>query len=561
MADEKDLSNQIANGIWGTAKAVGGGIADAASNLGSQAVDLYNMSPEDQLKAVATGNGKDIMQQKQNFQDVQSTLNAQNPTPNPNTFMIDENNPVAQLNASTAALQNNGQPLNPNDALLASKGVAPVPDQLKGTAAAVNDLQATPAQPQGVPGAPQLPAAIDPFAGSNAMAIRGIQSAAKAGAESAAAEHAYFQKKADLEIEAADKQQKLQEAFDFKFQEKMDGYEQSVKDFKALAGEKIVPGAFLARQDTAGSLMTGLAVALGGIGGALQGTNKNIGLEMIDKAIDRDVAAQQYNLEFKSKIGAQDLQNQSSLLSKMREKFGDDKSAIIATKLAMTEMVQSKMNSELTKKGGARDLAVQGQAQTAMAQVLQRKEMLSMQLKAAQAAQFEQSQMTQALKGSRKNWGDMEITAYEKLTGDKSVRDRFVPGWGTASNKNLAEEFTKANTELTGALDGINRIKQLTNGFNKVTDLATRRKIEAERQALVGNLRLPFTGPGILNDSERAMLEKIIGDPSRILSLNKLEAASMAQVETKLRADQAKRAKMSGLEEQNNVDSLGTSVP
>jgi hypothetical protein len=457
-----------------------------------------------------------------------------------------------------AATVQKGAPLGSEYANVMQQNVSQIPEDLKGTAASVAVPQAPGTVPSEIPAQPPIDtqSIMNPFGNSDALAMKGISDAQKAGVEKAVVEHSFFQKKADVEQEALDKQQKLQEAFDFKYQEKMDDYTQSIKDFKALAGDKVIPGAILARQDTTGSIMTGLAVALGGIGGALQGTNTNVGLEMINKAIDRDVAAQQFNMDYKYKIAKTNIDDQSSMLSKMKEKFGDDKSAILATKLGMLSMVEDQMNSQLTKQGGAVETAVGAQAATAKAVIMKQKEMYSLQLKAAQAQQFEQSQMTQNLKGSRKNWSDLEIQAYEKLTGDKTVRDRLVPGWGTASNKNLAEEFSKANNELQSGLDGISRIKSLTNGFNKVTDLATRRKLEVERQALVGNLRLPFTGPGILNEGERKMLESLIGDPSKIMSLSKLEAASLAQVETKIRADQAKRAKMAGLEAPSNVDSL-----
>jgi hypothetical protein len=554
MADERDLSNKLADGLWSVGKSVGSKIGDAAKNLGSQAVDLYNMSPEDQAAAIATGDGESILEAQDNFQDVQSTLNAQNPTPTPNTFMVDEMNPVAQLNANTAAFQAE-RPLSADDAVAASKGIVPVPEAYKGTAASVAAPQAQQLEQVAPPSAAQLPAAIDPFAGSNALAIQGIRSAEKAGAEAAAAEHAYFQKKADAEALAMDKQEKLQEAFEFKFQEKLDGYEQSVREFKDLAGEKIVPGAFLARQDTQGSLMTGLAIALGGIGGALQGTNKNIGLEMIEKAIDRDVAAQQFNAEYKYKVKGQDLQNQNSLLNKMREKFGDDKSAILATKAAMLDMVQSKMNMELTKKGGARDLNVQAQAQTAMAQIVQRKELYTAQLKAEQAKQYEQQQM---FAGKDKN--NLSPEEAVSLYGDK-LSQQYVSGFGLARSKEDKKKFQEEYGDSKNSLDALKTI--ISADINKLSP-DDRARLGTELSLLTGKMRLAVLGPGAMTEAEYDRLRDALGDPTKIVTFPGTQLLKLRTVQSRLQKAQDNavnlyfgKEKFNELKNSsNNVDSL-----
>lgn len=556
MADEKDLSTQFANGLWGAAKSVGSKIGDAASELGSQAVDLYNMSPEDQLKAVATGNGKDIVQKKENFQDIQSILNAQTPTPVHIKNQVAEGagNPVGQLLENTAVLsQNNGQPLSPENTDLVRQGTPIVPQNLQGTAASVNAPQT------GVSSTPvpaELPGFVDPFAGSTAMAIKGIKSAEKAGTEAAVAEHSYFQKKADQEAIAMEKQQKLQEAFEFKFQEKLDDYEQSVKDFKALAGDKIVPGAFLARQDTSASLMTGLAVALGGIGGALQGTNKNIGLEMIEKAIDRDVAAQQFNMDYKYKVKGQDLQNQSSLLSKMREKFSDDKSAILATKAAMLDMVQSRMNMELTKKGGARDLGTQAQAQTAMAQVLQRKEMYTMQLKATQAAQYEKQQM---LLGLDKN----NLTPEQAMAVHGTAAEQYVSGFGLARSKEDKKKFQEEYGDSKNSLDALKTI--VSTDINKLSP-DDRARLGTELSLLTGKMRLAVLGPGAMTEAEYDRLRDALGDPTKIVTFPGTQMLKLQTVMKRLQTQQNNavslyfgKQKLQELESQN-VDNFGKKV-
>jgi hypothetical protein len=396
---------------------------------------------------------------------------------------------------------------------------------------------------------------VNPFAGSNATAMKGINQAEQAGQLKAVAEHAYYQKKADAEQEAMDKQQKLQETFDFNYQEKMDEYTQSIKDFRALAGDKVVPGAFLARQDTQGSIMTGLAIALGGIGGALQGTNKNIGLEMIEKAIDKDVAAQQFNMQYKYNVSKANVDDQASLLSKMREKFGDDKSAILATKLGMLSMVQDKMNAEMTKQGGATDLAVKSQANAARAQIMQRREQYEMQLKAAQAQAFEKQQM---LVGKDKN----NLSPEDALTvyGDK-LAPQYVSGFGLARSTEDKKKFQEEYGDSKNSLDALKTV--INSDINKLSP-DDRARLGTELSLLTGKMRLAVLGPGAMTEAEYERLRETLGDPTKIVTfpgtqmlklktvLNRLQKAQDNAVTLYFGREKAQELKNSS----NNVDSL-----
>jgi hypothetical protein len=350
---------------------------------------------------------------------------------------------------------------------------------------------------------------VNPYAGSDATFRIGIQQAEAAGVAKLAAESAYFEQKAKYEQEKADEQQKLQETFDFNYQNKMDDYNQSIKDFRALAGEKIVPGAFLARQDTQGSLMTGLAVALGGIGGALQGTNKNIGLEMIEKAIDKDVAAQQYNLDYKYKIGKANVDDQSSLLNKMREKFGDDKAAIIATKNAMITMVHDKMNAKLTSDGGSLSLANKAQATTALAALQQRREQYEAQLKASMAQQFEKQQMLKGL--------DLDnLTNEQALAIYQKDADKYVRGYGLATDPQLAKDFIQKVKPMG---DTIRKLKSSMANIDNLNPLFP--KDHAALKAIMADLQLTLKDEenyklGVLAGLDLNILKEVTGDPTSL---------------------------------------------
>jgi putative NADH-flavin reductase len=361
---------------------------------------------------------------------------------------------------------------------------------------------------------------VNPFGGSLGTAMLGVNQAEKAGLEKAVAESAYFQKKADIEQQKMDEQQKLQETFEFNYQNKMDDYTQSIKDFKALAGDKVIPGAFLARQDTQGSIMTGLAVALGGIGGALQGTNKNIGLEMIEKAIDKDVAAQQFNMQYKYNVSKANIDDQSSLLNKMREKFGDEKSAVLATKNAMLAMVQDQMNAELTKKGGATDLAVKSQANAARSAIMQKREQYEMQLKAAQAQQFEKQQMMQ-------NVDYYNMSNEQALQSFGKDADKYVKGYGMATDPQLAKDFIQ---KVKPMADTVRKLKDTMTQVDKLSkwNFTDRQALES----IMTDLQLTLKDEenyklGVLTGPDMDLLQKVTGDPTSLSPIVNTKARLM----------------------------------
>lgn len=512
MADEtqKPFLDKVSDGLYGVGEKISTGFENFVDKSAAGQDQLASLSDADRA-LVASGDTRPLLQ-AQNFQDIQSTLSAQNPAPLVPSGDLDAqdniSNAVPQLLQNTAVLsQNKGRPLSEGSAKLAAQGTPIVSQDLQGTSASVSTTTPTTEQQSASTQASQISGIQDPFAVSNATKIAGISNAEEAGVKAAAAEHTYFTQKAKFEEDAANDLKLAQEKFEFNYQEKMDDYEQSVREYKQLAGEKIIPNAFLARQDTAGSLMTGLAVALGGIGGALQGTNKNIGLEMIEKAIDRDVAAQQYNLEHKTKIGAKSIDIQDSLLAKMRAKFQDDKSAILATKAAMTEMVQSKMNQKLTEKGGARDLNSKAQAQLAMGQILEKKEMYLAQLKAAEA---ERAAKLESMRGV--DYYDMTNEQALQHFGEKA--NMYVRGYGMSTDPQLAKDFIQKVKPMGDT------VRKLKNTMAQIDNLSKfNPKDRAAMQSIMRDLQLTLKDEqnyklGVLTGPDMSLLEEITGDPN-----------------------------------------------
>lgn len=541
MADEyqKPFLDKVSDGLTAIGDKVSGSVDNYMKKREENQGLLDTMSPED-ITNTMYGDGSALGKMK-NSQDIQSLLNSQQPTP-----LTGYGNPSGSLPAQVAASAGTGAltdltvntlagaqgtPLSP-DQITDLNPISNVPvmgtqDQGTGSTFIAPPTQAAP-QPQ--QSAQQITQGIvNPMAGSQGLAISGIDDAQKAGLLKAEAENKYYTRKAEVEQESLNKQQALEDKFNLDYQAKMDDYTDAIKDFKELAGQKVVPGAFLARQDTSAALSTGIAVAMGAMAGALNGTNQNIGLEMINKAIDKDVEAQKFNLDQAYRIKKSSIDDQSNLLSKMRERFGDEKSAILATKLAMTSLVQDKMNQELTQKGGASNLAVQSQAKLAKSQIVAQKEKLEYELKAAQAQEFQKQQM---LMGKDKN--NLSPEEAMVLYGDKAAQ-QYVSGFGLARSTEDKKKFQEEYGDSKNSLDAMKTI--MTTDVNKLSPY-DRARLGSELSLLTGKMRLAVLGPGAMTVEEYNRLRDALGDPTKIVALPGVEMEKLKTVANRLQSNQ-----------------------
>lgn len=126
-------------------------------------------------------------------------------------------------------------------------------------------------------------------------------------------------------------------------------------------------------------------------------------------------------------------------------------------------------------------------------------------------------------------------TADRKLDqriSDASLKDEmktFVPGVGKFQTSADATEFKKTAPDALNVLQIVNDLKNevKTIGSGGKLNLADRAKIENKILGLVGRLRMPITGPGVMTESERAMIREMVGDPKKILTLDSVEIAKL----------------------------------
>jgi hypothetical protein len=366
-------------------------------------------------------------------------------------------------------------------------------------------------QKQVIPEQEQQVPAID----TSSPQYRALDAIAKAAEAKSVAEITALNKQnKDLGlIETAQTARRLQ--FEKDFKDKMD-------DVKKLS-DGLDPDRYWANKTTGSKVLTAIGVMLGGIGAGLT-RGPNMALEMLNKAIDRDMETQ------KQQIG-----QENNLLVQMRQKFQDDQSADTATRMLLNQKAQNELGKAASKYQGesAKQNAEIMKSQLQQQQAQLQRQLAMQQMMAAQASGNGQglSAMQMAAYGMPKEWVDLQA----------DVEHRSMPkgtDWvGTSSTKEGLGKFQEYINEVEPAVNGIKRIKDLKKNYNRFSDYKTRAQIDTEVASLVGALRLPITGPGILNDSERKMLNEIVGNPNLLFTMPSWQEARLAQIEKKLRSD------------------------
>jgi len=493
-----------------------------------------------------------------NFGEVQSLLNAQSPTPlgtpvNPPIDYTLQNVGAIEPNqlADATAAQANGAPLAPAAAQAnqypatnfdanGAAQIVPAPTAPAQVTSVADKLNAT----QNVPQAP----VSDPMEGKVAAAFNAQQQSnnavAKAVEAKAVADQAQFASAEKAYVKAEEERQKVKMQFDSDYNAKINNYEASVADYKQAAGDKIIPGKLVANMDTPQKLQTGLFMALSAYGSALSG-QENQAMKVINNAINQDIDAQRFNIENKLKGARMGIEANQYLLVQMKDKFKDDESAILASRAAMLQMTQQQLNINASKL----DQATAGPKAVALnSQLEMQKQQVLAQLKQQQAQQF----MLQQISGGD---GSRNLTPVQVAALPKELKETYVQGYGfgTAGAPG-AQEFQKVRASTEPAISAAKRVLDLTQNFNRVTDMEKAAKISSEMKALAGALRVPFTGPGALTESEYNRLMDTLGDPTGLANIPKLQRARLKTVLNKLQLDLNNSATQYGYKPKDQVD-------
>lgn len=254
-----------------------------------------------------------------------------------------------------------------------------------------------------------------------------------------------------------------------------------------------------------------IAVTMGGISQGLTGKATNPAIDMIDKLVEQQ--AQRDKL----------VQDERQMLRRQ---------ALEQAELRIKELEQ-KSSSDYRKS----QLALQRQQIAAEKEATDARLAASVQQKAAQASKFSGFALTPEQEAT--------LTMEERRNAVTLPDGRRV----LTQSYEDANEYKKMATEINNAVISLDELQNLGKKGSKFS-LKDRAKAESLITKIVGGLRLPYTGPGVLTDNERETLIKTLGNPLAFFSIKSVEMAKLGQVRHDLLANLQNTATVRGIKEQ-----------
>jgi hypothetical protein len=355
-------------------------------------------------------------------------------------------------------------------------------------------LATTPSQPQ----APQGPDYLKQMQGDMKDQESAIKAAGAAGAQKAAAEAGYLHT-----MQQEMQRQQVQEAQ--REQERQNEVNGQMAKLNQMSDElktaKIDPHHFWADKGTGSKIMAAVAIGLGAIGGAMTGKGDNPALEIINKAIDRDIDAQRANLSQKNA----NYQTQAGLYSMMRQKFSDDRAASLAARTLYLQQAELNVKEIATRYQGQETAA---NSQAVLAGLKAAHDQSLMQL---QHQLYQQAALRQIAGGGQSSVGGL-------LALPKEMQEKVVPIAGGARHGiAFSPEAAKEVREVSSAADNV---RSIVGEMRKLKEEGPRvlpyGQLQAKAQELQSRL-IPalneMAGLKRLSEEDIKNLQKQVPDP------------------------------------------------
>jgi len=273
-----------------------------------------------------------------------------------------------------------------------------------------------------------------------------------------------------------------------------------------LAATKISPDNYWANKSTGQKIGIGIALIAGAFGAA--NTGKNSAVEVIDKAIDQDIDTQKAN--YAAKKGA--VGEMDSAYAKLHGVYKDEVAATAAAKAELLNQAMIKLQSNAAKfKGDAATAA----ATSALGQLQS--------LKDAETLKLQQSKAY----GEDPQFAGMDDKTRERYIPKSDVP--FMPfGVASIGSKEDVSKFRTEANDVADAISSLQKLEDMTK-LGSIDKFSPAQKAAAEvlQQTTVGKLRAAVLGPGIINEQERAIMERMIANPTDLLSLDARNLASL----------------------------------
>lgn len=346
---------------------------------------------------------------------------------------------------------------------------------------------------------------------------QGVAMGAQAGAAKAAETAAQMQltqkniaeMRKQNEAKQLDEQQKLADE-----QAKLNTEIERVSNLKAD------PSRYWANKSTGDKITAGIAMFLGAFGGINTGINQ--AAQQIRSAIDRDIRLQENEIAGQR----EGVDRKRGLFSEMKSQFRDNRLAREAATAAYINDAQIKVQ----------EIANRYESQEIKAKATQMIGQLEVQKQQAIGKYLEQVKLAQPVTK------DADLSM---LTEDQ--RERFVPGYGLAITKDSAVKAREAVSTIDSIKSNIDELLTIADTPGKIISPEQRSKASVIVPILIGQLRLPIVGPGAVSEKELELLQTIIADPTKIISLDQNNKTRLKTLRSRMDMQTKNQLKTFGL--------------
>ncbi len=283
---------------------------------------------------------------------------------------------------------------------------------------------------------------------------------------------------------------------------------------------KVDPKRLWKNAATGDKILAGIGMVLGAFGSGAS----NRGVAVISQAIDRDINAQQADIATQKDAYSA----KSGIYKDMVAQFKDKRASEEATRMAYLGNAEVRVKEMMARYSGpeakAKGMELLGEIQ----------------MKKAEARQNFMKAMAPYLQGPAGPDSNPEL-----MTQDQ--RERFVPGYGLALTKEDAKELKGAVAEVSAAKQSVRELLQIAGMSGKSVSPEMRTRATSIASLLQGQLRTTVLGPGAVTESERALLEKIIANPTDIFSMDSRNKEALQTLSQKLDQGLASKVSAHGL--------------
>ena len=307
--------------------------------------------------------------------------------------------------------------------------------------------------------------------------------------------------------------------------------------FEELETRKIDPNRLLNDMSTGGQILTIIASGLAGALGVASGQGGNVVMDQLQRSIKADIASQESNLSGER----QTLSSQRSLLSDMKAVFQDDIQAQLATEATMlkaaqlrTQALASRTQNRQAQINAAKMISdLEGRKQQVMAQFAARRAPSASEL----AGKTTIKQLERVIRDPKK----LQAIQARGIVNPSTGKLHF------ALDKESARKFRDSVSTTLKVKEGLGRILESVNIISRLNPVE-RARVSTELTALVGQLRVPLTGPGVLTEKEYERLLDTIGNPTSLTAIPAVERAKIQTLINKFDRDIEAEAKTIGAE-------------